>query len=103
NVYAQTGDKWYYSLPKKAEWITEGTLMKIGNKNYHVYNSFDPIAPKGGERVIDFAGVLNYYMWTFKNQDGFSVAIIDMKLNIFYYDEETEKYTSPAGDIFKEL
>jgi hypothetical protein len=102
NVFSQTEDKWYSGFPQKAEWLENNVLMKIKDKTYHVYNAFDPIAPKGGERIIDFSGVLNYYMWLFNTKNGFKVARIDMKLNIFYYDEETNVFVSPSGEILHE-
>jgi hypothetical protein len=74
--------------------------MIIGGKNYRIYNSFDPIAPRGGEHVVNSAGALNYYMWIFNTANGFSMAKIDMELNIFYYDKKSNKFISPGGLIF---
>jgi hypothetical protein len=64
---------------------------------------FDPIAPKGGERVIDPAGTLDYYMWIHKKLDGkFTVSRIDMELNVYYYNETTGNYTTPKGGILND-
>jgi hypothetical protein len=93
--------KWYASLPVKAERSEDGASMKIGGKTYRVYNAFDPIAPNGGERVIDFAGVLDYYMWVHKAEalGGFAVSRIDADLDIYYYDSELNEYVSPRAVI----
>ncbi|MDR3047345.1 MAG: hypothetical protein LBU51_07010 [Bacteroidales bacterium] len=90
-------------FPVKATLSPDGTTMRIGDKDYRIYNAFDPIAPKGGERVIDYAGVLDYYMWIHKAPNGdFAVSRIDKDLNIFYYDQETQKYASPTGEVMEE-
>jgi hypothetical protein len=102
-AFSQDLSKWYTDMPSKAEIQGNSSIMSIGNKTYPVYNAFNPIAPTGGERVIDFAGTLNYYIWTFKRQNGeFTAAKIDMDLNIYYYDETIEKFISPNGDILDE-
>jgi hypothetical protein len=38
----------------------------------------------------------------FNTQNGFTAAKINGELFIFYYDEETGKFTSPDGILFKE-
>jgi hypothetical protein len=97
---SQSPAPWYANLLAKATLSPDGAIIQIGDKDYHIYNAFDPIAPKGGERVIDYAGVLDYYMWIHKTSDGdFTVSRIDNEFNIFYYDQETQKYTSPAGKV----
>jgi hypothetical protein len=95
NVFAQTQKTWYADMLEKAVWSDDKKTMVIGKETYPVYNAFDPIAPKGGLRVIDFAGVLDYYMWYHKK--------LDLDLNIYYLDPATNKYTSPKGVTFKEF
>jgi len=91
-------EAWYKSMPAKAKLVENGKKMRIGNKTYPVYNAFDPIAPQGGERVLDNAGVLDYYFWYFKLPSKiWTLAIIDLDFNIYYMDEETQQFTSPAG------
>jgi hypothetical protein len=103
DIFSQEEADWYRNLPQRAEILENGLLMRIGDKNYRVYNAFSPIAPTGGERVIDFAGTLSYYMWIFKKQSGvFTTAKIDMELNIYYYDDNAQVFISPNGFIFKE-
>ncbi|MDR3276137.1 MAG: hypothetical protein LBT11_02825 [Treponema sp.] len=99
-LYAQSSEIWYSKMPAKAVLSSDGKLMRIGEKEYHVYNAFDPIAPTGGERVIGFAGVLDYYLWLFISNNIFTMARIDMEFNIFYYDEHTGEFTSPKGEVF---
>jgi hypothetical protein len=55
-----------------------------------------------GKQVLDSAGVLNYYMWVHKTDNGFTVSRIAINLSIYYYDQETTKWTSPAGKVFTE-
>jgi hypothetical protein len=99
-LYAQSSEVWYSEMPTQAILSSDGKLMRIGEKDYHVYNAFDPIAPKGGERVIDFAGTLDYYMWMHKKPDKtFTISKIDPDLNIYYFDETTGNYTNPKGLI----
>lgn len=89
-------------MPVKAVLASDVASMNIGGKRYRVYNMFDPIAPKGGERVLDPAGVFEYYMWVHKKPDGgWTISRIDMELNIYYHDEGTEEWTSPEGTVFK--
>jgi hypothetical protein len=89
-------------MPEKAVWPDDKKTMVIGKEIYPVYNAFDPIAPKGGLRVIDFARVLDYYMWYHKKlDDEFTVSWIDLDLNIYYLDPAMNKYTSPKGVVFK--
>jgi hypothetical protein len=103
DIFSQEEASWYRNLPQKAAILENGSSMKIGDKNYRVYNAFSPIAPAGGERVIDFAGTFNYYMWIFKKQSGvFTTAKIDMELNIYYYDDNAQAFISPNGSIFEE-
>jgi len=105
-LFAQEPDNaaeaWYKTMPAKAILNAEGKI-KIGGKVYPLYNAFDPIAPKGGERVVCWAGALDFYMWFFriKGQE-WTLAYIDMDLNIYYYDEHTQKYTSPNGAVFEQ-
>jgi hypothetical protein len=99
-ITAQTNR--YQDWPRKAEFSVDGAAMNIGGKAYRVYNAFSPIAPKGGERVEDYAGVLDYYAWFHKGPDGgFTMSKIDMELNIYYYDEQTGEYINPVGNILK--
>jgi hypothetical protein len=102
SIFSQEEVHWYNNLPQKAEILENDLVMKIGNKSYRVYNAFDPIAPTGGERVINYAGALDYYMWIFNSNGGFKIAKIDRELNIYYYDEITKKFTNPEGTIFPE-
>jgi hypothetical protein len=99
-LYAQTTQKWYSNLPERASLSKDKKTMNIGKDSYNVYNAFDPIAPKGGEKVLDPAGTLSYYMWLHnKDKPGtFTMSKIDIHtLLIYYYDEETGKYTNPNG------
>jgi hypothetical protein len=97
------GEKWYVTMPSKAVPSADGSSMTIGNKTYRVDNAFDPIAPKGGERIIDSAGVLPYYMWVHRIPGStFTVSRIDEDGNIYYLDGETGKYTSPDGLVMVE-
>jgi hypothetical protein len=103
DIFSQEEAGWYRNLPQRAEILENGLLMRIGGKDYPVYNAYSPIAPAGGERVIDFAGTLSYYMWIFKKQSGaFTTAIIDMELNIYYYDDNAQIFIGPNGFIFEE-
>jgi hypothetical protein len=96
---AQTAKPWYADMPQKAAMSEDGKTMRIGGKNYPVHNAFDPIAPKGGARVIDFAETLDYYLWIHKKPDGnFTASRIDFDMNIFYYDDQTQRYTAPNGE-----
>jgi hypothetical protein len=100
--------------PTQAEWANSAhTAMLIAGKIYRVVNTYSPIAPRGGEMVMDFAGALPYYMWTYslvtndwpeKPDDGsnFAIARIDMKLKIYYQDEKTGVYIAPDGSVLKE-
>jgi hypothetical protein len=102
SVFAQAQKMWYVDMPENAVWSSDKKSMVIGREAYPVYNAYDPIAPRGGLRIIDFAGVLDYYMWYHKMPNGeFAVSWIDLDLNIYYLDPVTNKYTSPKGMVFK--
>ena len=101
-IFAQDKVNWYIDLPQKAKIVDNGLLMEIGDKKYRIYNAFDPIAPTGGERVIDFDGALKYYMWIFSFNGSFTVARIDQNMNIYYFDTQQRLFISPQGDIFSE-
>jgi hypothetical protein len=102
NAFAQAHKAWYADMSEKAVWSDDKKSMVIGKEIYPVYNAYDPIAPKGGLRVVDFAGVLDYYMWFHKMPNGeFKVSWIDLDLNIYYMDPATNKYTSPKGVVFE--
>jgi hypothetical protein len=96
-------EKWYIIMPSKAVPSADGSSMTIGKKTYRVDNAFDPIAPKGGERILDYAGVLPYYMWVHRIPGStFTVSRIDEEGDIYYLDGETGKYTSPGGVVMVE-
>jgi hypothetical protein len=100
---AQENKKWYADMPGKAELYSD-SAVKIDGKIYRIYNAYDPIAPKGGEKVIDFAGTLDYYMWFHKVESlgRFTMSKIDGDLNIYYYDEDTKEFVSPQGFVLKD-
>ncbi|MDR1727833.1 MAG: hypothetical protein LBT74_07905 [Acidobacteriota bacterium] len=81
-----TANSPYAAMPRKAVLSEDGKSMRIGDRTYQVYNAFDPIAPQGGLRVIDFAGTLDYYLWYYRipGTRFLNVARIDMDMNIHY-------------------
>ncbi|MDR0909044.1 MAG: hypothetical protein LBM77_04695 [Spirochaetaceae bacterium] len=111
------------SRPTHATW-TDNThsAMLIAGHTYKVCNANSPIAPRGGEMVIDFAGALPYYMWVYSlvthdwaketeetandtdNVSGanFAIARIDMNLKIYYNDTKTDKFIAPDGAVLNE-
>jgi len=99
---AQTAEPWYKDMPEKAALSEDGRTMRIGDKSYPVYNAFDPIAPTGGERVLDFAGALDYYFW-FHRRPGsafFTMSKIGLDMTIFYIDDQTRQFTTPRGEVW---
>jgi hypothetical protein len=100
---AQTTANWYKNLPERAEFTSGGASTRIGGKTYRVYNAFDPIAPQGGERILDMVGTLDYYMWVHKGPDGvFTISRIDSTFLIYYFDPQIKKYITLGGKIMEE-
>jgi hypothetical protein len=75
--------------------------MRIGTRTYNVYLESDPIAPTRGKRILDSGGVLPYYYFIHKGDDGFfTMSIIDMDLNVYYYRQGTKQfYNEPTNSI----
>jgi hypothetical protein len=67
NAFAQTQKAWYLDMPEKAVWANDKKSMVIGKETYPVYNAYDPIAPKGGLRLLILSGYLIIICGTIKN------------------------------------
>jgi hypothetical protein len=77
--------------------------MHIGGKTYRVDHAGDPPAPTMGERVIDFGGMLDWYLWFHKRgTNDFTVSRIDLDMTIYYLDDTTNAWTTPDGREYPE-